>query len=76
MPVMDGGCGPDRAVGGSWFQAGKTPIMFFSARKCDEALKRQLELLAPASYVNKGSDGDPAQLIERIDQLISRLQTS
>jgi hypothetical protein len=50
--------------------------VFFSARKCDEALKRQLELLAPASYVNKGSDGDPAQLIERIDQLISRLQTS
>jgi hypothetical protein len=33
-----------------------------------------LEALAPASYVNKGSDADPEQLIERIDQLVIHLQ--
>ena len=77
MPVMDGVSAARilRSVEAK-FQGKKTQILFFSARKCDEALKRQFDLLAPASYVNKGSDGDPAQLIERIDQLISRLQTS
>lgn len=74
MPGMDGVSAARvvRAIEPK-FQAGKTPILFFSARKCDEALKHQLELLAPASYVNKGSDGDPEQLIERIEQLINRL---
>lgn len=74
MPVMDGVAAARivRAVEAK-FQSVKTPILFFSARKCDEALKRQLELLEPASYVNKGAGGDPAQLIERVSQLISRL---
>ncbi len=77
MPVMDGVSAARilRSVEAK-FRGKNTQILFFSARKCDETLKRQFDLLAPASYVNKGSDGDPAQLIERIDQLISRLQTS
>ena len=56
-------------------QKAKTPILFFSGQKCDEGLKRQIERFAPASYVNKGSDPDPEQLIDRIDQLVAHLQT-
>lgn len=55
------------------FRDAKTPILFFSARRCDDELKRQFEQLAPASYVNKGAGGDPAQLINRIEQLIDRM---
>jgi len=31
-----------------------TPIVFFSSMKADEALKAQMDMLTPASYVNKG----------------------
>ena len=74
MPVMDGitAARVMRAVEGN-YGADKVPILFFSARKCDEALKQQLSLFSPASYVNKGSDSDPAKLVERIDQLIGYL---
>lgn len=76
MPVMDGIAAARlmRSVETS-HQKAKTPILFFSGQKCDEGLKRQIERFAPASYVNKGSDPDPEQLIDRIDQLVAHLQT-
>jgi len=55
----------------------KIPIVFFSAVKADEKLKKQMELLAPAHYLNKGSDPDPRSLVDRIYVLlkfISRYQ--
>jgi CheY-like chemotaxis protein len=75
MPVMDG-ITAARIIRTVETKCGvaKTPILFFSGRKCDDGFKRQLEALAPASYVNKGSDADPEQLIERIDQLVIHLQ--
>ncbi|MBI3595591.1 MAG: response regulator [Nitrospirae bacterium] len=74
MPVMDGitAARVMRAVEGK-YRTSKVPILFFSARKCDEALKQQLSLFSPASYVNKGSDSDSAKLVERIDQLVGYL---
>lgn len=74
MPVMDGitAARVMRAVEAKYGPA-KVPILFFSARKCDEALKRQLSLFSPASYVNKGSDSDSEKLVERIDQLVGYL---
>ena len=76
MPVMDGitAARVMRAVEGK-YRTSKVPILFFSARKCDEALKQQLSIFSPASYVNKGSDSDPAKLVERIDQLVGYLLT-
>lgn len=75
MPVMDGitAARVMRTVEGK-YEVAKTPILFFSGRKCDEDLKRQLELFAPASYVNKASRADPGRLIERIEQLVTHLQ--
>jgi len=71
MPVIDGitAARMMRAVEGQYGKA-KVPILFFSAHKCDENLKRQISLFKPASYVNKGSDSDPEKLLERIDLLI------
>jgi CheY-like chemotaxis protein len=51
----------------------KTPIMFFSAEKADDNLRRQMENLDPANYVNKGSDPDPDKLVARVESLIGYL---
>ena len=51
----------------------KTPIVFFSAEKADENLRRQMESLDPANYVNKGSDPDPDKLVSRVESLIGYL---
>ncbi|MDP2755784.1 MAG: response regulator [Nitrospirota bacterium] len=49
----------------------KVPIVFFSGVKADEGLRRQMELLAPANYVNKGTDTDPENLVKRVQGLLS-----
>jgi len=49
------------------------PILFFSARKCDEELRKQLSIFSPAIYVNKGNETDPAKLMGRIDRLVEYL---
>lgn len=74
MPVLDGLPAAKilRSVEAK-FRDAKTPILFFTAHQCDDELKRQFELFAPASYVSKGSDGDPAQLIDRIEQVVDQL---
>ncbi len=74
MPVMDGITAARvlRSVEAKYGRA-RVPILFFSAQKCDDALKQQLGLFAPASYVNKGNESDPTRLVERIDQLVSYL---
>ena len=74
MPVMDGITAARimRSIEQK-YQASPTPILFFSARKCDDQLKRQIGMFLPASYVNKGSSDDPDQLLERIDRLATYL---
>lgn len=74
MPVMDGLTAARlmRSLE-SQNSAKKTPIMFFSAEKADENLRKQMENLDPANYVNKGSDPDPDKLVSRVESLISYL---
>jgi CheY-like chemotaxis protein len=74
MPVMDGITAAKmmRSVE-NIYQSARIPILFFSARKCDEDLKQQLSAFAPASYINKGASGDPANLFARLDQLVTLL---
>jgi CheY-like chemotaxis protein len=74
MPVMNGIMAArvmravEQKVGGT-----PVPILFFSARKCDDELRKQLSLFTPAVYVNKGNDTDPDKLMERIDRLVGYL---
>ena len=72
MPVMDGLTAASiiRSYEEKSENTAKIPIVFFSAVKADENLKRQMELLAPAHYLNKGSDPDPRGLIDRIYVLL------
>jgi len=49
----------------------KVPIVFFSGIKADESFRRKMELLAPAHYVNKGSDPDPENLVKRVQGLLN-----
>jgi CheY-like chemotaxis protein len=49
----------------------KVPILFFSGIKADEGLKKQMELLAPANYVNKGADSDTKVLVRRVEGLLN-----
>lgn len=74
MPVMDGITAARimRSLEGK-YQADRIPILFFSARKCDEALKQKLSEFAPAHYINKGTSNDPVQLLERVDRMIAHL---
>jgi CheY-like chemotaxis protein len=74
MPVMDG-LTAARLMRSLELQNGKpqTPIVFFSAEKADEGLRKQMENLDPANYVNKGSDPDPDKLASRVESLIGYL---
>jgi|Deesub1362A_J573_1020465.scaffolds.fasta_scaffold00173_6 CheY-like chemotaxis protein len=72
MPVMDGLTAAKtlRSIE-SQKRIPHVPIAFFSAVKADENLRTQMEILAPANYLNKGSDPDPDRLAERVEKLIS-----
>lgn len=74
MPVMDGltAARTMRALE-TKNKSGKTPIVFFSSMKADEGLRKQMESLEPANYVNKGSDPDPDKLASRVESLIAYL---
>jgi len=74
MPVMDGFTAA-RAIRALEVQhkAEKVPIVFFSAVKADENLKKQMATLDPAGYVNKGSDPDPEKLVDRVEYLMGYL---
>ncbi len=71
MPVMDGltAARTMRTLEES-SGARKTPIIFFSSLKADEALKKQMTLLAPANYVNKGASAEPEKLARRVEGLL------
>lgn len=74
MPVMDGltAARTMRAVE-TQNKMKSIPIVFFSAEKADEGLKKQMETLDPANYVNKGLDPDPDKLAARVEFLIGYL---
>jgi CheY-like chemotaxis protein len=74
MPIMDGitAARTMRAIEAQ-HNMPATPIIFFSAEKADDSLKAQMELLSPASYMNKGSDPDPDSLAGRVEQLVGYL---
>ncbi|MEK7851279.1 MAG: response regulator [Deltaproteobacteria bacterium] len=50
-----------------------TPILFFTAQKCDENFQKVLTYCKPAEYVNKGISSTPDQLASRIKQVTIKL---
>lgn len=45
-------------------------ILFFSAIRCDERLRRVLASMGPSCYLNKGSVGTRANLPKRLEQVL------
>ena len=65
------------------FKSKPTPIMFFTAHKCEENFKKLLAYCRPALYLNKGSSSTPDELSGRIshvfiqlDKAISKMNSS
>jgi CheY-like chemotaxis protein len=72
MPLMDGlTAAATLRTFEAQKNAGRVPIVFFSGEKADEDLKRKMEELAPAIYVNKATDPDPDKLAKRVEELVS-----
>ncbi len=71
MPVMDG-LTAARTIRALEEKMGvpNVPIVFFSSVKADDALRKQMELLAPANYINKGGE-DPERLAKRVEMLLN-----
>ncbi len=50
-----------------------TPVLFFTAQKCDDNFKKVLAYCKPALYINKGVSSTPEQLGSRISQVVEHL---
>ena len=75
MPIMNG-VQAARSLRELETQVGlkrRTPILFFTTRKCDDRFKQVLQQLQPSSYVNKGSSQDPAALATRVMKVLQLL---
>ena len=75
MPILDGyrAALALRAMERGLGRETPVPILFFTGVPCDEAFRKVLERCAPARYVNKGADADPAELVTRIKSVLQGL---
>lgn len=75
MPVMNGvqAAMSLRKLEGQVGKKRKTPVLFFTSRKCDERLKEVLKKVQPSSYVNKGASTNPADLAKRVNKVLGML---
>lgn len=48
----------------------RIPVIFFSAVKATEDLRKQMSILEPANYINKGVSPSPQMLAERVEVLL------
>lgn len=48
----------------------RVPVVFFSAVKATEDLRKQMSVLEPANYINKGISSSPQILAERVEVLL------
>ncbi len=75
MPLMNGvqGAMSLREIEKQFGAKRKTPVLFFTSRKCDEKFKQVLQRLQPSSYVNKGASTNPADLAKRVNKVLTVL---
>lgn len=62
-----------RAIEMGFHRGAAIPILFFSAARATEVLRKHMARCAPAYYLNKGSDATPERLAERLRSLFGRV---
>lgn len=75
MPVVDGinAAKTMRAIEEGMRVSKKIPILFFSVVRADENMRKLLDFLKPAAYLNKGKNASPSELAERLTQILTQL---
>lgn len=75
MPVLSGiqAAVSLREIEKSFNKQRRVPLLFFTAKKCDDKFKAILKKLQPSSYVNKGASGDPTDLVQRVEKVLYML---
>jgi len=49
------------------------PILFFTAKQCDETFKKVLSYTKPAKYINKGTGANPDEFADRLLHVLTDL---
>lgn len=75
MPVMTGiqAAASLREIEKTFGRKRKTPILFFTSKPCDDRFKAILKQLEPSSYVNKGQNPEPVELVKRVYKVLQVL---
>ena len=75
MPILNGinAAVIFRAIERGFDRRRLTPILFFTAYKCDDTFKKVLKYTAPAKYINKGTGSSPEQFADRLYQVVYQL---
>lgn len=56
------------------FEVPPTPVLFFSARLCDEALRKAMEEVGHATYLHKAPEGGLEGMFERLAQVLRSIE--
>ena len=62
-----------RALERGFDRGAPIPILFFSAAKATDALRKHMARCTPAYYLNKGSDSSPGRLAARMRELFGQV---
>lgn len=75
MPIINGvnAAIAMRAVEKGYELKKPVPILFFTAKQCDETFKKVLSYTKPAKYINKGTGSSPDEFADRLAQVLSQL---
>jgi len=73
MPILNGvnAAIALRAVERGMGSREKIPVLFFTANRCDDTMKKVLKFCAPAHYINKGAGSGPDEFARRLHEVIS-----
>jgi len=75
MPVVNGvnAAIAMRAIEKGYDLKKPIPILFFTAKQCDETFKKVLSYTTPAKYINKGTGTSPDEFADRLLQVLTTL---
>jgi len=75
MPIVNGvnAAIAMRAIEKGYEAKKQIPILFFTAKQCDETFKKVLSYTKPAKYINKGTGSSPDEFADRLYQVMNQL---